>query len=366
MVPDVSDETAAAITKAKAWPAFFAFFRLLWKRQREHQKAGRIEGEAACQAGVLHGEGFKGLARSISDASDDKKFKASCNAIARQMNAMAKLGLFAIARPAATLVRNEKGQIIRRPVHKGLVPAATITWNGGDEHRRPANRQGSNKPLKAAKPAGPQGSIRTLKGRGLKVPSDTTPISPKNISPTAGGHADGIGRPAVENGRLAKSASQLADSGARRERPQFPEDHREPVVWTGRDAERAAATQRRLEAEKAAREAEDAAWRAARERQAADAPAAPPPPPPNATEAAAALGDAVAALPPASRAKAKRIGRKLSKAERQAEADAAMLRRVIEEKRQSEGAGTAKAAATVAWKTKKARPKAAAAQGAGV
>jgi hypothetical protein len=283
------------------------------------------------------------------------------------------------------------------------------------------NRTGRSLPVIVFLTIGPE-HLRTKAGedRAAASPSKTAPSSPSNLegpgmhdrdhsggaiqrdrntkrrpdgdavgigtppAGKAGGHsAAGAGRHAAAGQEREIVRVDAADDGLpppigrislpagkaqppRRDRPQFPEDHREPAAWTGRDAERAAATQRRLEAEKAAREAEDAAWRAARERQAADAPAAPPPPPPNATEAAAALGDAVAALPPASRAKAKRIGRKLSKAERQAEADAAMLRRVIEEKRQSEGAGTAKAAATVAWKTKKARPKAAAAQGAGV
>jgi hypothetical protein len=48
-------------------------------------------------------------------------------------------------------------------------------------------------------------------------------------------------------------------------RQQFPEDHREPQAWTGIDADRLAATHRRLEAERLQREAEDAELRQARE-----------------------------------------------------------------------------------------------------
>jgi hypothetical protein len=48
-------------------------------------------------------------------------------------------------------------------------------------------------------------------------------------------------------------------------RKSFPEDHREPQVFTGKVADAFSATMRRLEAEKAAREAEDAALRQARE-----------------------------------------------------------------------------------------------------
>ena len=57
MVADVSDETAAAITKAEAWPAYNAFFRLLWKRQREAEKAKNDKSLANCQAGILIGKG---------------------------------------------------------------------------------------------------------------------------------------------------------------------------------------------------------------------------------------------------------------------------------------------------------------------
>ena len=345
MVPDVSDETAAAITKAKAWPAFNAFFRLLWKRQREAQKGSRAEAVAACQAGVLLGEGVRGLARSIG--LDPK-------AMNRQLAELQRLGIIAVAKPPASLVRGEKGRIIRRPAHRGLVPASKVLFTGGDEHRRPANRQGANRPLKAAARAASQGADRPLKGNRLKGRSATTSISQENISPTAGGHADGLGRPAVENAGLPAGGSGAGQG-----------DRPPPRPFTGTDADRWAATLRREEARRAAREADDAARRAERERQEAA-------PPPDATAAAAALQAAVDELPAASRAKAKKVGRKLSKAERQAEADAALLRAAIERKRQDqegENKQAAKAlqgAAAATWRSKrpKLRPAAAASQGA--
>jgi len=36
LVPDISDETAAEISKAKAWPAWMAFCRSLRRRSRNH------------------------------------------------------------------------------------------------------------------------------------------------------------------------------------------------------------------------------------------------------------------------------------------------------------------------------------------
>jgi hypothetical protein len=170
---------------------------------------------------------------------------------------------------------------------------------------------------------------------------------------------------------VAISRPRQSGNGRQAGRTRFPEDKREPVPFAGRDADRVAATLRRLEAEKAARDAEDAAWRAERERQEAAEAARPVPAPPNATDAATSLQAAVDALPATSRQKAKRIGKRMSKAERQAEADAARLLRLIEEKRREEETGNRgtskalKAAAGGERKTKKARP-VAAAQEAGV
>jgi hypothetical protein len=351
MVPDVSDEAAAAITKAKAWPAFNAFFRLLWKRQREHQKKGRLEAEAACQAGILLGEGVRGLARSIG--LDPK-------AMNRQLAALHRLGILAVGKPPAALVRDEKGRIIRRPTHKGLVPASKVRFNAGDEHRRPANRQGANRPLKAEAGGVSQGANRPLKGKRPKGRSATTPISPFPISPSAGGHAGGTGRPAEENRRLPAAGGAGGHAAARASQDEGPACR----PWTGSAAEAYRFMRERLEAEKAdrdAKDAADAARLAEMKRQAAAAP-----PPPTATDAAAALTDAVAQLPAASRKKAKKVGKKMSKADRQADAEESRLRQLIEEKRKATDAvdpakaKALKAAATEAWKTKRARPAAAA------
>lgn len=335
MAADVSDETAAAITKAKAWPAFTAFFRLIWKRQREAEKVGNLEAEAACRAGVLTDAGIRGLARSIG---------INPKAMNRQVNELVRLGVLSVAKPPAVLERGPDGRIVRRPAHRGLVPAAKVRFTGGDEHRRPANRQGANRPLKAGGAGASQGADRPLKGRRLKGRPDTTSISPMHISPTAGGHADGIGRPAVDAPPP----------------PACPAEATGPRLWVNEDEARRQATMRRLAAEKAARDAEDAAWRnhaAANEAAWRDADV------PDATQAAAALQAAVTALPATSRKKAKRVGRGMSKADRQAEAEAKALEAMIERKRQEQidkPKALAKAFANEAkkaWRGKKAKAK---------
>ncbi len=72
--------------------------------------------------------------------------------------------------------------------------------------------------------------------------------------------------PAPIGQRISRPASAPPRQAGRPSgRKSFAEDHREPQVFTGKVADAFSATMRRLEAEKAAREAEDAAWRQARE-----------------------------------------------------------------------------------------------------
>lgn len=311
MVADVSDETAAEITKAEAWPAFTAFFRLLWKRQREAEKKGHEKAVAACQAGVLLNEGVRGLARSIG---------LSPKAMNRQLAELHRLGILAVAKPPASAERDSKGRLVRRPAHRGLVPASKIRFTAGDQHRRPGNRQGTNRPLKVVGVEGVQGTNRPLKGGRRKGRSDTTSISPKNISLSAGGHADGIGRPAEERRTAAEAAAAWV-----REDPRMEAMRREYV---------AAQERKRLE---------NLERLAARKES-----------PKNATEAAANLKAAVDELPPASRKKAKRVAKRMAREERQAAEDAARLNEIIERKRRQE-AGEPNAYSDNAKKAFKAR-----------
>lgn len=90
---------------------------------------------------------------------------------------------------------------------------------------------------------------------------------------TAGkaGHEGGAVRVDAEHddlpqpvGRICRPAGK-APAPRQAGRKSFTEDHREPQAFTGKVADAFTATMRRLEAEKAAREAEDAAWRQQRE-----------------------------------------------------------------------------------------------------
>lgn len=217
LVPDISDEAAAAITKARAWPAFNAVFRHLRRCYVRSEAAGRKGDEAAgrraaaCQSGVLDDEGIRGLARSIG---------ATPKAMSRQIAALQALGILAAFRPPASMVRDpDTGRIVRRPCKAGRVEAARIVLTLGDDHRRPANRQGFNRPLKApGRTKAPKAPVRvdpTPSQADPKGRSDTTPISPFPISPTAKPAAGETGRQAEDPGRRPDGRRQAGQDRGR-------------------------------------------------------------------------------------------------------------------------------------------------------
>lgn len=204
LVPDISDETAAKITKAKAWPAFNAVFRHLRRCHRRAESAGRKGDDratsraAACQAGVLDDEGIRGLARSIGTTP---------KAMSRQLAALQEIGILAAFRPPASMTRDpDTGRIVRRPCKAGRVEAAKIVLTLGDDHRRPANRQGFDRPSQAPgrtkEPKAAKARVRVDRTPSPDDPkgrSDTTPTSPFPISPTAMPAAGETGRQAEDH-----------------------------------------------------------------------------------------------------------------------------------------------------------------------
>ena len=217
LVPDISDETAAAITKAKAWPAFNAVFRHLRRCHRRAEAAGRKGDESAgrraasCQAGVLDDEGIRGLARSIGTTP---------KAMSRQIAALQALGILAAFRPPASMTRDpDTGRIVRRPCKAGRVEAARIVLTLGDDHRRPANRQGFDRPSQPpGRTKAPKAPVRvdpTPSQADPKGRSDTTPISPFPISPTAKPAAGETGRQAEDPGRRPDGRRQAGQDRGR-------------------------------------------------------------------------------------------------------------------------------------------------------
>jgi hypothetical protein len=91
------------------------------------------------------------------------------------------------------------------------------------------------------------------------------------LSAGKAGHEGGAVRVDAEHDDLPQPVGRICRPAGKAQAPRqagrksFTEDHREPQAFTGKVADAFTATMRRLEAEKAAREAEDAAWRQRRE-----------------------------------------------------------------------------------------------------
>jgi len=194
LVPDINDETAAAISKAKAWPAWMAFCRSLRRRSR---KGPTDKAKADAMSGVLDDEGIRGLARSIG---------ITPKAMSRQVAALQAIGVLAAFRPPASMTRDpDTGRIVRRPVKVGRVEACRIVLTVGRDHLRPACRQGSDRPLQAPSQArDAKGRLRVATTPSQADPkgrNDTTPRPPVSIPPAARQAAGKAARPAEDAAR---------------------------------------------------------------------------------------------------------------------------------------------------------------------
>jgi len=208
LVPDINDETAAAISKAKAWPAWMAFCRSLRRRSR---KGPTDKAKADAMSGVLDDEGIRGLARSIG---------ITPKAMSRQVAALQAIGVLAAFRPPASMTRDpDTGRIVRRPVKVGRVEACRIVLTVGRDHLRPAGRQGSDRPLQAPSQArDAKGRLRVATTPSQADPkgrNDTTPRPPVSIPPAArqaaGKPPGGLTAAQAAAGRQARTEAGSAD-----------------------------------------------------------------------------------------------------------------------------------------------------------
>lgn len=146
--------------------------------------------------------------------------------------------------------------------------------------------------------AGPGGSLAAAEAPGGEAGGHTAAkAGQERVVVRADAAEDDLPVPIGRISRPAGKAAAPRPSG----RQPLPEDHEGPKPFVGQDHDRFAATRRRLDAERAAREAQDAAWRAARE-------AAELPPTRDPMER---LQEAVEALPDASRDRADELGQEI-------------------------------------------------------
>ena len=357
-VPDLSDETVRLITKANAWPTFMAICRAIHDRGR---RGTDVERQAA-DNGMI-GVGIKGLARSSG---------LDPVTVRRQVRRLAGLGLVVVHRRGITDVADPAtGRITSNRI--GRTPACLVYLTVTEAHMRPA----------AAKAAAKVGGARRTPSAGrdrvhcapptkdISKEREETPTPPPDFGRKAGGHpaakASQEGRQGIpaEAGtppptREAPCPVGTTKPPAAQPRQGTPPPARSatsgfgrpdgvevapPAPWQGADAERLAATRRRLDAERLERERQDAAVQASWAAALATAP-------PSRDQAADDLREALDDLPADSRDRAADLGQAI-------EDDAAALNRLIEAKRVADATAkhvhgvATKEAARAAWHIKK-------------
>lgn len=304
-MPNLRDEVKAGISKASAWATWTGIF----DAKNDQVVRGRTdEVKAAAAAGTIS-VGLYAIARAVG---------ISPSTVRRQARRLQDLGLVVIRQDAVLHVHDPAtGKIVSKRL--GRTPPCTIIVTVTDDHLRP-RRKGAkctfretdkvqNAPPDKVQNAPP--SEDTRRQRRQRRPSDTS----------------GVGRPdAGVAGRVTAAGPEPAPC-----RP-----------FEGDTAKAAARTQARLDAEKAARDAEDERLRQERlaaEKASQDEPAATLPMARPRTKAQAQhdLQAAVAALPATSKAKAKKVGRKAQKAAQAQDEDAKALQAMIDAKRAQNG-----------------------------
>jgi hypothetical protein len=213
-VPDLSDETAAAISKASAWPTFVGICRAIHDRGRRGSKAE----QDAADNGVI-GVGIKGLARAAG---------VDAVTVRRQIKRLEKLGLVVVhTRGIIEVADPVTGKIERN--RRGRTPTALVYLTVTEAHMRPAA-------AKAAAKAG--GAKRTPSPRADRVqsapPSKERTKEKQEALPTVPQEA---GLPAGEaGGHSAAKASperQRGDLDVQRQDDPKPEATSSPPAEAG-------------------------------------------------------------------------------------------------------------------------------------
>ena len=358
-VPDLSDETVRLITKANAWPTFMAICRAIHDRGRRGTKVERL----AASNGMI-GVGIKGLARSSG---------LDPVTVRRQVRRLAGLGLVVVHRRGITDVADPTtGRITSNRI--GRTPACLIYRTVTERHMRPAAAKAAAKVGGAPRtPSAGRDRVHCAPPtKDISKEREETPTPPQDADRTAGGHpaakASQEGRQGIpaEAGtppptREAPCPVGTAKPPAAQPRQGTPPPARSatsgsgwpdgvevapPAPWQGADAERLAATRRRLDAERLERERLDATVQGSWATALVAAP-------PSRDQAADDLREALDDLPADSRDRAADLGQAI-------EDDAAALNRLIEAKRVADATAkhvhgvATKEAARAAWHREKA------------
>ena len=212
-VPDLSDETAAAISKANAWPTFIGICRAIHDRGRRGTKAE----QDAADNGVI-GIGIKALARASGlDAST----------VRRQIRRLHGLGLVVVhARGVIEVADATTGRIKVNRI--GRTPTALVYLTVTEAHMRPAAAKAAAKVGGAKRNPSPRAdrvqNAPPSKDRTIEK-KETPPTVPQEAGLTAGEAGGHSAAEASQERRQVVSGVQRQDD-PKREAEAGP---REPV-----------------------------------------------------------------------------------------------------------------------------------------
>ena len=246
---DLSDEQDKAMNKARATAVFRQILRQL---NRKAYAAKRPTVREQAQAGLLVGVGVKGLARlcqcNPSTVRDRLDWLEANGYVQRLPNTVE-----IVTRDPLT------GQIKTNVIGRRKATAIQLTTQAC--HCRPRKK--------------PKGFDRGTQNpdTGHWVNHDRGTGAPPSVPDSV--RYRGTGAPTFPSNSsfpIAERQPPASGESGSGSRSTKPDEQRQPRPFTGTDADRLAATRKRLEREKAQREAEDAALAAEREARAADRP----------------------------------------------------------------------------------------------
>lgn len=274
-LPDLNRETKHRITKASAWATFNAVVFAL----RQEGRKGRTPAiRKAAKENEQISVGLRHLARDIG---------LNVSTVRRHVRHLVEIGVIGVWRPNVSFhVAPDTGRIVTKA--KGRCENARVYLTIQPHHLRPSKASGMGADC-AHQTADPspckaQSAPTVRESRNQRMPDVLTAGAGQPQAVAAGRlpAADAPGLPAGEAGGHSAAKAGREGSGivpldaGRDEPPNLPprlcragkaqptrrtnrwqEEPRTPQEFAGRDRERFEATRRRLEAEKAAREAAD-------------------------------------------------------------------------------------------------------------
>ena len=206
-LPDISDETSRAITKANSWPMFTAIMRAI----RQQQRKGRNPAARAAAAEYQVSTGIRHIARTIG---------LSGPAARRQCRRLSELGLIHITedeRPCKT--DPATGRILENRVGRAVPATITLTVDAC-RHGRPQTKKHDKPPQEQAADLVVSIATHQITNRERSLPTDfsnrerslpTSIESSRELNKERpSGLTDGIGRPMAKDENTTPPPAPMA------------------------------------------------------------------------------------------------------------------------------------------------------------